>query len=137
VRLLVCGWRKLEDEESVRRGFEQALACYRSAAITVLHGGASGTDLLADRIARSFGYPVIIYEADWRRFGKYGGPERNNRMIAEGMPDLVLAFPHILPKMSRGTWDCVHKACRAGVPCVIFPVGSSEDRRPEAEPDAA
>jgi hypothetical protein len=31
--------------------------------------------------------------ADWKRFGRAAGPMRNERMLKEGRPDLVIAFP--------------------------------------------
>jgi hypothetical protein len=31
--------------------------------------------------------------ADWKRLGRKAGPIRNQRMLVEGKPDLVVAFP--------------------------------------------
>lgn len=59
--------------------------------------------------ARRSHVPVESYPADWRR-GKGAGPERNARMLAEGWPDLVVAFPG-----GRGTADMVRRAKAAGV----------------------
>ena len=52
-----------------------------------------------------------VYPADWRTHGRAAGPLRNARMIAEGKPDLVIAF-----KGNRGTQDCCRKAEAAGIP---------------------
>lgn len=43
--------------------------------------------------------------------GKAAGPIRNQRMLDEGKPDLVVAFPG-----GRGTADMVRRAKAAGVP---------------------
>jgi hypothetical protein len=43
--------------------------------------------------------------------GKAAGPIRNQRMIDEGKPDLVIAFPG-----GRGTADMVSRAKKAGIP---------------------
>jgi hypothetical protein len=46
-------------------------------------------------------------------FGRSGGPKRNQQMLEEGKPDLVLAFPG-----GRGTADMVRRA-PSGVPKVL------------------
>ncbi len=51
-----------------------------------------------------------VYEADWHEHGRAAGPIRNARMIAEGRPDLVIAFPG-----GRGTADMVSRARKAGI----------------------
>jgi hypothetical protein len=64
--------------------------------------------------------PTVAYPADWNTHGRTAGPIRNSRMLAEGKPDLVLAFTHDLSK-SIGTRDMVTKARAAGVRVVVLP----------------
>jgi len=52
---------------------------------------------------------VTTFDADWK-LGKKAGPLRNQRMIDEGRPDLVVAFPG-----GKGTADMVRRAEAAGV----------------------
>jgi UDP-N-acetylmuramoylalanine-D-glutamate ligase len=54
--------------------------------------------------------PVETYEADWDTHGKAAGPIRNKRMLDEGKPDLVVAFPG-----GRGTANMISQARKAGV----------------------
>jgi hypothetical protein len=54
------------------------------------------------------------YPAQWHKYGRAAGPIRNQQMLAEGKPDLVLAF-HDDIDGSRGTKDMVNRARRAGV----------------------
>jgi len=54
---------------------------------------------------------VIEFKADWGQFGTYGGPIRNSRMIHEGKPDLVIAFPG-----GSGTGNMVKQAEAVGLP---------------------
>lgn len=70
----------------------------------------SGADGLADRAARVLGCDIDVYPADWPRYGKAAGPMRNQQMVDEGKPDVVLAFPG-----GRGTADMVRRAKAAGV----------------------
>src|SRR5262249_11454324 len=51
-----------------------------------------------------------IFHADWGQFGSGAGPIRNSKMLAEGKPEMVLAFPG-----GRGTANIVEQARSAGV----------------------
>lgn len=79
----------------------------------IIEGGATGADRLARRWADHASVPIETYEADWENQGSFAGPARNKRMLDEGKPDLVIAFPG-----GRGTADMVRKARRAGVEVV-------------------
>jgi hypothetical protein len=65
------------------------------------------------------GIHVKEYRAEWHRFGREAGPMRNARMLAEGKPNLVVAFPG-----GPGTRNMVDLARRAGVEIVIAGDGS-------------
>ena len=53
---------------------------------------------------------LMTYPADWGTQGKAAGILRNMKMLAEEVPDLVLAFPG-----GRGTDDMVRRSQRAGI----------------------
>jgi hypothetical protein len=78
--------------------------------ITLVTGGASGADALAERWANNRGHHNRIYPAEWRVHGVAAGPIRNERMLQETSPVLVVAFPG-----GRGTADMVARARAAGV----------------------
>ena len=82
---------------------------------TAIHGGAKGLDSLAGRLAQEKGLAVEVYEADWSR-GRKAGPERNQEMVDAGA-DIVYAFP---VEGSRGTWDLVKRARKAGIPVQVY-----------------
>lgn len=52
---------------------------------------------------------------------------RNQRMLDEAAPDLVLAFRN--EGRSRGTDDMVRRAKKAGVPTVVYVNGKPRRRR--------
>lgn len=119
MRVLVCGGRDYADRAAVSR----ALAPYKPMPITtcvehvIIHGGCrTGADALADEWCDVFGVRKRVYAADWKKYGKAAGPIRNARMLAEGWPDVVIAFPG-----GRGTDDMVRQAKAAGVPVVRVP----------------
>lgn len=108
MRVLVCGGRDYSDRQTV---FDYLDGLHLLHTITLLiHGGARGADWLAGQWGQDRSVPVTVFAADWFNHGKAAGPLRNAKMLAEGKPDLVVAFPG-----GRGTTDMVRKANAAGV----------------------
>ena len=110
-RILVTGGRDYADRERLTRTLDD-LARTQAIAV-IIHGNAPGADSLAAEwaAARSIAraaYPVL--PAEWALLGKAAGPRRNAKMLREGRPDLVVAFPG-----GRGTADMVRRARAAGV----------------------
>lgn len=108
MRVLVCGGRDFENREWLYRVLDE-LHVERAIEV-IIQGGARGADWMARDWARSRMVEGKTYEADWKKHGKAAGPKRNAVMLAEGKPDLVVAFPG-----GRGTADMVEKAEAAGV----------------------
>lgn len=106
MRVLVCGGREYDNHDKML-----AVLSPLGPGTIVIHGGARGADRLAGSVARVLGYEVEVYPADWRNHGRSAGPIRNNRMLRDGKPDLVIAFTG-----GTGTLDMVSRARRAGVP---------------------
>jgi UDP-N-acetylmuramoylalanine-D-glutamate ligase len=114
MRVLVCGGRDFADRSLMARTlsrFKPRVPTDDDLAEHILIlGGAKGADALAEEWADVFGVRKRIYPADWEAHGKAAGPIRNQRMLDEGKPDLVVAFPG-----GRGTADMVRRAKAAGV----------------------
>jgi len=81
----------------------------------VIDGAAPGADRLAHYWATKKGLPTKRFRADWRLHGRAAGPIRNMKMLAEGQPDLVIAFPG-----GDGTADMIRQARAAGVEVLDF-----------------
>ena len=95
MKILMCGSRKWTDRVAISRALLDAISMYGLTPkdVTVIHGAAEGADIIAGQIASALGCEVVPYRAEWMRYGKAAGPIRNQRMLDEGKPDLVLAFP--------------------------------------------
>lgn len=108
MRILVCGGRDFTDVDR----FNQIMShCIWWEVVTdVIHGAARGADTLADQWAKHLGIDVHAYPADWAKYGRSAGAVRNQRMLDEGKPDLVIAFPG-----GMGTALMVKLARKAGV----------------------
>ena len=107
-RVLVCGGRHYDDTERVWGVLNSYDQDHNFTAL--IEGGARGADRAARDWARLAKIPVITFEADWKRHGKMAGPLRNARMITEGYPDLVIAFPG-----GRGTKNMTATARANGI----------------------
>ncbi len=84
----------------------------------VIHGGATGADMLADRACRSLRIPTELFLPNWRSEGRKAGVIRNITMIDQ-LPDQVLAFRS--RGESRGTDHAIHHATKRGIPVkVVF-----------------
>lgn len=81
--------------------------------MVIIQGGAKGADALAAVFACVHGLQSVTFEADWGLHGRAAGPIRNRRMLADGAPDVVLAFR--CEGRSAGTDDMVRRA-RAVLP---------------------
>lgn len=122
--------RRIAEKKKLCEALGKLLVAH--GAFQLIHGGAKGADAAADAWAREQrGLPKpIVFEALWddftspwsvRKVRKSGprkgteynaaaGPIRNAKMLEEGKPDLVVAFPG-----GDGTKDMTDRARAAGV----------------------
>lgn len=109
MRLLVCGGRSYDDRERLFAALD--LAAAKCGMSTLIHGGARGADRLAGEWAAARRIQETVYPAGWTEFGRRAGPIRNQRMLDDGRPDGVVAFPG-----GAGTADMIRRANAAGLP---------------------
>lgn len=109
MRVLVCGGRDFTSRAAAYAALDRANAKRR--IVLVIHGGARGADTIAGDWARARGIPVRVFLADWETLGRFAGHARNARMLAEGRPQGVIAFPG-----GVGTRDMITRAQATGVP---------------------
>jgi hypothetical protein len=117
IRVLVCGGRQFTDTEYLA-DVPDALRIEHGPIAVVIHGAAVGPDGMAGEWAKARGIPVQDFPADWTAFKnrRSAGPIRNQQMLTEGKPDLVVAFPG-----GRGTTGMVRLAREAGVEVIEAP----------------
>ena len=109
LRVLVCGGRYYDDAKFLHK----ILSEWPTEIACIIEGGATGADYLARMFGQSKGIPVESYpvtKAEWDTYGRAAGPMRNARMLKEGRPDIVIAFPG-----ERGTRDMMKQARLARV----------------------
>lgn len=112
MRLLVCGGRDYTRRELVYAALDRVAA--KRQIEYVIHGAARGADSIAGKWAESRGIPCRTFpvtKEEWTQHGRAAGPMRNSRMLREGEPDGVVAFPG-----QSGTRDMIRQAETWGIP---------------------
>lgn len=118
MRLLVCGGRKFGLHSDGTENTDQSwliydtlqnyLECYPE--LIIIQGGARGADRFAKRWAEFSNVLCLEFPAEWSKYGRAAGHIRNTKMLDEGQPDLVLAFPG-----GSGTANMVSQAKKYGI----------------------
>lgn len=90
-RVLVCGGRDFYDWRYLSLVMDELHALH--AIKLVIEGEQVGADKVAKWWAKRNGIEVLGIEAQWTARGIVAGRRRNVQMIAEGHPDVVVAFP--------------------------------------------
>ena len=108
VRVLVCGGRDFEDVALAHDALDRLH--YQHGFVLVIEGDARGADRIAGEWADLRGIEHAKFPAAWATLGRAAGPIRNEKMLREGKPDLVIAFPG-----GKGTAHMVRIAREAGV----------------------
>jgi len=98
------------------------MAGFKGQITHIIAGEARGADTLAKTFAARHEFKYLGFPALWGQYGKAAGPIRNQQMLDEGRPDLVLAF-HDDIEHSKGTGDIVRRARKAGIPVEVISHG--------------
>lgn len=121
MRILVCGatyfldYHKLH-YELIKIFKEKHLDL---SDITIISGMAKGADTLAVQFANQYDIPCLEFPADWARYGKGAGPVRNQQMLDEGKPNLIVAFPM---QISKGTRDMINRGLMEDIEVIVIEV---------------
>lgn len=91
----------------------------------IIEGDARGIDRMAATVARKHKKELLVFPANWDRYGRSAGPRRNEQMLAklrflerEGCEIEVIAF-HPDIRNSKGTYHMAKIAWQTGVPVTI------------------
>ena len=112
MKVLICGGRDFNNFAHVKKVMDEIHS--KTPVELVISGKARGADALGEQWAKEKNIPVDPYPANWNDHGKAAGPIRNQQMLNEGRPDLVVAFPG-----GNGTRDMINRAKKANVRVLI------------------
>ena len=112
--VLVCGGREFDDWHILNTFlYDYTLLESDPDECKIITGDAKGADWLARAWAKDYGMEYEGFPANWKKYGRIAGLIRNQQILDEGKPDLVIAF-----KGGNGTADMVKRAENAGVKVV-------------------
>lgn len=114
-RVLVCGGRDFNDVPLIWKTLDTLCAVRNirhviDGASDDVTGPYVGADYWAHQWACTRDMETTRFHAAWASQHRAAGPIRNTRMLREGMPDLVVAFPG-----GKGTANMVAQARAAGI----------------------
>ena len=118
MRAIICGSRYWNDWRSIFKALDEIHA--RTQISCAITGGAPGVDFHAWQWALDRKVDRVVYPADWKQHGRAAGPIRNQQMLDEGCPDVVIAFPG-----GTGTANMIGLASRRGVNVIQLDVRDS------------
>lgn len=107
IKVLVCGGRQYYDKNVVYGELDKLHALAEIHCI--VQGGATGADQLGKIWAKKNGVHPVTYEPLWEVNDRKAGNMRNEFMLSDSKPDIVLAFPG-----GTGTKDMITRAEKAG-----------------------
>jgi hypothetical protein len=79
MKVIIAGSRNLCKYEYI----EEAIKKSNFKINTIISGGAKGIDKLGEKYALNNNIELIIYPADWNKYGKSAGYIRNTEMLKE------------------------------------------------------
>lgn len=100
---LICGGRDFADQEMFDNAMSDILTL-RGCPSRIVEGGARGADKMAFAWATRMAIHVTEVRADWKAHGTAADPIRNQKMLDDHKPQVVIAFPG-----GRGTADMIRR----------------------------
>lgn len=118
MKIVVGGCRDFFDYSLISSHLDALLEGYPSTdTIVFLSGHCSGVDQLTERYAAEHCYSVMLFPAEWNRYGRAAGPIRNKSMVE--IADHIVAF---WDGHSRGTASLIRLARKSGKPVTIVQI---------------
>ena len=115
-RLVVAGCRDFNDYSVASVEIEKHIKkCDANCSVIIVSGCSEGADKLGERYATEHHLNIERYPAEWEKYGRAAGPQRNKKMaqVADG----VLVF---WDGKSRGTKNMIESAKRANKPYTVI-----------------
>lgn len=80
-KVIIAGGRDFNDYELLNKEASLFLSEIENGdAVQIVSGGAKGVDAMGERFAEENSLDVIVFPADWTKYGRAAGPKRNAQM---------------------------------------------------------
>ena len=93
-RVIVAGSRNFTDKKRLYKVLDEYLPSFDDE-IEIVSGHCRGADLIGEEYAKDHGIPLVLFPANWSKYGKRAGYIRNNQMAkyASEKNGALVAFP--------------------------------------------
>ena len=118
-RVIIAGSRGFDDYQTLSESCDFFLK--NKENVVIISGHAVGADQLGERYANERGYPLEVYPADWKTYGKSAGFKRN-----EQMGDIANALIAFWDGESHGTKHMIEYARSKGLKIRIYNYGKEK-----------
>lgn len=96
----------LQDFEKVHGAFQEFLFVADLSKLTIISGGCpKGGDRFAEVLAKKYKVDIIIHRAEWNKYGRSAGFQRNTYIAQDS--DVLIACA--APDRTGGTEDTIRK----------------------------
>jgi|TARA_R110001592_G_scaffold114618_5_gene314598 hypothetical protein len=79
-KLIIAGSRSFNDYDLLKDKLDRLLSNKDLSTVHIVSGTARGADELGERYAKERGCQLDLFPANWKKYGKSAGFERNTRM---------------------------------------------------------
>ena len=118
-RVIIAGSRGFDNYQILSETCDFFLK--KKENVVIVSGHARGADQFGERYANERGYPLEIYTADWKTYGKSAGFRRN-----EQMGDIANALIAFWDGESHGTKHMIEYAKTKGLIIRIYNYGKEK-----------
>jgi len=105
MRIIIAGSREFDNYNLLYQNCEKAFSLQK--IIEIVSGTANGADKLGEKYANEKGYKIKQFPADWDKYGKSAGYNRNEEMAKYA--DALIVF---WDGKSKGTKHMIDLGCK-------------------------
>lgn len=121
MKIVIAGCRDYNNYDEAEIFIEEVLHSFIDInEITIVSGNCTGADKIGEIFALKHNLKLEIHPAEWKKYGKYAGPKRN-QIMAE-IADIVICF---WDKKSRGTASMIKCAKKLNKPVYIKEISNN------------
>lgn len=114
MKTIIAGGRHFDDTEY----FLDCINNHEDDITEIISGGAKGADAMGELLASCNKIPLVLYKAEWDKYGRAAGHIRNKKMADNA--EFLLAF---WDGKSKGTHNMIITAKKLGLKVVVYNYG--------------
>ena len=80
MRVIIAGGRDFNDRKLLKEKCDKILGNTPREELQIVSGGARGADLCGEGYAQDNNIDYVVFNADWKKYGKKAGILRNEQM---------------------------------------------------------